>query len=171
MVLLIISLRIRVEILEHHLGINDRLAILIRDLGGIDVVVQELRRLDGLLRVLMRLWQILRRIWTVLRRWIVHRPGTQVILIEFFSRSTTVDSVRVFSSSSVVVSGAIFPSASGQGNCRAVRRSSRGAILRRQTWRRSRVRVFKICDSNLSTSRDITILNYSRNKGKKKGRN
>lgn len=115
MVLLIISLHVRVEVLEHHLGVNDRLAILIRGLGGIDVVVQELRRLDGLLRVLMRLWQVLRRISTVLRRWIVHRPGTQVVFIESFSRSTAVDSVRVFSLSSVVVvSGAIFPSASGQ---------------------------------------------------------
>lgn len=60
----------------------------------------------------------------------------------------------------------------GSRNCRAVRRSSRGAILRRQAWRRSRVKEFKICDSSLSTSRDITILNYTvATTGRKKRRN
>lgn len=52
--LIVKGLSIGVEIRKCHLGINDWLAILIWLLGGIEVIVQELRRLNRLLRVLTR---------------------------------------------------------------------------------------------------------------------
>lgn len=80
--LVIQCLRVGIKIRKHPLGIHDGLSILIW-LSGIDIiVVQELRRLDGLSRVLRLLLQV-RRIGAVVRRWIAHRPGTQMILIEY----------------------------------------------------------------------------------------
>lgn len=83
MLLLVIQcLRVGIKIRKHPLGIHDRLSILIW-LSGIDIiVVQELRRLDGLSRVLRLSLQV-GRIGAVVRRWIAHRPGTQMILIEY----------------------------------------------------------------------------------------
>ena len=98
MMLIIKGLSIGVEIRKCHLRVNDRLAILIWLLGGIDIIVQELRRLNRLLRVLTRMLQVLRRIWTVMRRLVAHRPGTQLMVIESLlaNNEGPAGSVRVF---------------------------------------------------------------------------
>ena len=98
MMLIIKGLSIGVEIRKCHLRVNDGLAILIWLLGGIDIV-QELRRLNRLLRALTRrMLQVLRRIWTVMRRLVAHRPGTQLMVIESLlaNNDGPAGSVRVF---------------------------------------------------------------------------
>lgn len=64
MLLMIQRLRIGVEIRQHRRGIRDWLAILIW-MVGVDIVVEELRRLNVLLRLLRLLLQI-RRVGTVM---------------------------------------------------------------------------------------------------------
>ena len=120
MMLIIKGLSIGVEIRKCHLRVNDRLAILIWLLGGIDIIVQELRRLNRLLRVLTRrMLQVLRRIWTVMRRLVAHRPGTQWMVIESLlaNNDGPVGSGRVF----IFVVVKRSPSFQLRRNCRAVR--------------------------------------------------
>lgn len=80
MLLLAHRMRVGVEVGQHSRGIRDWLAILIW-MVGVDIIIEELRRLNGLLRVLRLLLQI-RRVGTVMWRWIAHRPGAQLIHIE-----------------------------------------------------------------------------------------
>lgn len=102
MLLMIQRLRIGVEIRQHRRGIRDWLAILIW-MVGVDIVVEELRRLNGLLRLLRLLLQI-RRVGTVMWRWIAHRPGTQMIHIEsLLLTDSDVASLFVSSTSSIDV--------------------------------------------------------------------
>lgn len=99
MMLIIEGVSVGVIIRKCHLRINDRLAILIWLLGGIDIIIQELRRLNRLLRVLARrMLQVLRRIWTVMRLLVAHRPGTQLMVIESLlaNNEGPAGSVRVF---------------------------------------------------------------------------
>ena len=100
MLLMIQRLCIGVEIRQHRRRIRDWLAILIW-MVEVDIVVEELRRLNGLLRLLRLLLQI-RRVGTVMWRWIAHRPGTQTIHIESLLLRTVMSRPLLVSSTSSI---------------------------------------------------------------------